>query len=84
MRLNRLIRIALIGAPFALIGLAQAPAQAAPARAMLEATAPAPLVQDVQYRRERRCWVRQERVRFRDRYGRVHVRVEPRRVCAWR
>lgn len=85
-RLTRLIRIALLGAPLALIGLAQAPAQASPARALLPEAAP--MAQEVQYygrpHRHRRCWVEHRRVRFRDAYGRVHVRVQPQRVCAWR
>lgn len=86
-RLTRLIRIALLGAPLALIGLAQAPAQASPARALLsEAAIPAPMAQEVQYYGERRyhhrrCWMEERRVRFRDAYGRVHVRVRPVRVC---
>lgn len=89
-RLTRLIRIALLGAPLALIGLAQAPAQASPARALLpEAAIPAPMAQEVQYYgrphyRHRRCWIEHRRVHFRDAYGRVHVRVRPQRVCAWR
>lgn len=86
-RLTRLIRIALLGAPLALIGLAQAPAQASPARALLsEAAIPAPMAQEVQYygrpHRHRRCWIEHRRVHFRDGYGRVHVRTRPVRVCS--
>jgi hypothetical protein len=86
-RLTQLLRAALLGAPLALVGLAPAPAEAAPARPTLaQATAPAPMLQEAQYyggppRRGRRCWMEERRVRFRDAYGRVHVRIRPVRVC---
>ncbi len=80
---TRLLQLGLLVLP---LGLAAAPASAAPVGRVIAAEVATPgLAEQVQYYRERRphrrCWIENRRVRVQDRFGRIFVQVRPVRIC---